>query len=149
MNRDDEHKDIDRAIHDNELREHYEGMSNEQLVEELQRLDETPEMQRINEGYTPRIYVTFLWDATAEVARVGVEHAQRRERVTFGPYTAVEVSNGKMHATEISDDGKMTTIVIATMVEGSWTISSAFLDGALYWVNFHTVPPRPVAAAPR
>ena len=121
------------------LREGMEGKSTWELREELV-LSSEPVMN----VFAPRIYVT-LTQRVGDSA-VDAHGVVRPAQITFGPYVGVELSDGRMYAT----DREAERFCLATEAAGGWKLQDGLDEATPTYakVRFHTwKPPAPPPAA--
>jgi hypothetical protein len=108
-----------------------------ELLEELKRLMATPELQRLKEALTPRIYVTFTQNyRTAPRDAAG---NARCWRATYGPYLDVEIADNTMTATTEDEAEGSREFRLATFDGAGWAVEDNMGDApADLWVRFHT-----------
>jgi hypothetical protein len=133
--------DPDGAIGRNEINPELEGKSNKELREEIHDLMSSPDIQRIQEAWTARMYVTFT--QLLEQAPLDAQGSADPVIITVGPYLDVEISSRKMYATG-TEDG-FPSHLLATMVKDHWQVHDGLEEDTPFcaFARIHTSSPEP------
>jgi hypothetical protein len=120
--------------------DHLDNMSDYELMEEL-----TENIKPFIEVFSARIYVNFIPytnDLPADEQGVPIGAP---DSITLGPYTEVELSDGKMHVTSEVEEGYQ-TFCLATARGVLWEVHDGLERKPPFfaWARFHTVPPKAV-----